>query len=313
MIMPTLIDKIKSDLVIDDEYISRIIKRQSKDIHPIQIPKKNGGFRIAYQIAIEFKPLQYWLINNLFSLFDVYGNAYAYIKEKSIKMNAECHLQNTYFLKIDFSDFFPSITYDSVKQFIQKNRDKYEKQFSLTKDSYELIKKCCFDNNERLAQGFSSSPVITNIIMFEVDMAICEILKKFQEANPIYTRYSDDIVISCSKKGVSYTIFRELKALIYANVNPVLKINTKKTSFGSVARGNVLVTGLKITSEQKIELTKQRKDEIDLLLKLIRKGKIQPNEVEKIKGKLEFIKHNTPDFYTKLKIKYFNEIESLNK
>jgi len=310
--MKNIYQSIKADLRIDDVYLKRILARRSSDIKKITIPKKNGGFRIANQIAIEFKPIQYWLIENFFSYFPISNESFAYIKKRSIKLNAEKHMTNNFFIKTDFQDFFTNIQYKDLEIYIKKNMESFSSKYKITNLDMQLIKSCCFDENASLAQGFCTSPIITNILMLEFDRAIIKMLDKYSDAEPVYTRYSDDIIISCKTKGTSFAIFKDIETLIVAWETPKLFLNQHKISFGSVGRGNVLITGLKINHNHIIDVTRQKKDEVKLLLKHVKKNSLPQKEYPRLKGLIEFIRYHSPSFFTKLNLKYFNEIEKLN-
>lgn len=309
--MKSISASIIEELNLDLEYYNRIINRNKNDIIHINVPKKNGKYRVVKQIKYFYKPLQYWLLYKFLNLFPVSEYATAYEKNSSIYKNAEKHAENDYFLKIDLKDFFPSITYKDFITFLNKNNKYYEKTFLLSKKDEIILKNCLFDENNRLPQGFCTSPKIINILMYDFDNSLIELLKKYTEFNAKYSRYSDDIIISCNKKGLSYRIFKEIDSFINNWKNPNIKINNKKTTFGSIKRGNVLVTGLKIKNNNKVDITKKKKDEIRLLLSLFKKGKFKIEDMNKLKGNLEFAKVNAPGFYTIINTKYFLEICSL--
>ncbi|WP_269437073.1 reverse transcriptase domain-containing protein, partial [Cronobacter dublinensis] len=71
--------------------------------------KKNGGLREIAQPARELKIMQRLILKSLSSNLPIHDNAFAYIEKKSIKLNALKHKKNSYFLKMDFEDFFNSI------------------------------------------------------------------------------------------------------------------------------------------------------------------------------------------------------------
>ena len=157
--------------------------------------------------------------------------ATAYEIKSTIYKNAEKHADNEYFLKIDLENFFPSITYKNFLDFLTENNDCYSNEYLLSKKDKIILKNCLFDENSRLPQGFCTSPKIINIMMLSFDNKVLEILGKYTEFNTIYTRYSDDIIVSCKKKGLSYLIFKEINDLIKNWNNPNIIINAKKNFF----------------------------------------------------------------------------------
>jgi hypothetical protein len=126
-----------------------------------------------------------------------------------------------------------------------------------------------------------------------------------------YTRYCDDLIFSTKDKNVCKELYPLILETIknYSAIN--LRINKKKTHFGSISKGNVLITGLKVTPQNEITVTKQKKDEVRLLLSLASKNKLNEEDIPKLKGNLAFIKDVSPKLYTKLQMKYFTVIKNL--
>jgi len=308
----SILKSVQKDLNLDDDFLKRILDRKSNDIIYHKIPKRNGGFRIAKEIKIEFKPIQYWLLKNFFTLFPVSNNAHAYEINSNILKNATIHKNNEYFLKLDLKDFFPSIDFQSFERFLNDNKLYFDEKYTISEKDLLLLKNCCFDEKNVLAQGFSTSPVIANRILYTLDNAINEIISEFKNTTLVYTRYSDDLIISCNNKGLSYKIFKRVSELISKWEYPKLVLNQDKISFGSVGRGNVLVTGLKISRNHEVDITRKKKDELRLLLSLLKKGTLDKNDYMKLKGNIEFVRYNSPQFYTQLCIKYHFELIELN-
>lgn len=311
--MTSLIKSIQRDLNLDDVYIKRILNRRSNDIIYHQIPKRSGGFRIAKEIRIEFKPVQYWIAENFLSLFPVSQWSQAYEAHSSILKNARLHKDSNFFLKLDLKDFFPSVDFRSFTRFLTDNRTYLSAKYTISDKDEILLKNCCFDEKGVLAQGFSTSPLIANRILFSLDNAIYEITKSYSSSGVIYSRYSDDLIISCADRGLSYELHRRVSDLVSKWEYPKLRINQDKTSFGSIGRGNVLVTGLKIDRNHEIDVTKKKKDELRLLLSLFKKGALNQDDFLKLKGNIEFVRFNSPQFYTKLCIKHHFELVELNR
>ena len=75
------------------------------------IPKRNSSkSRTIAHPSRELKFIQRLLIRDFGGTLRVHNSAFAYRKGKSIKDNALQHLKSHYLLKMDFQNFFPSIT-----------------------------------------------------------------------------------------------------------------------------------------------------------------------------------------------------------
>ena len=110
-----LISKIIDDLQIPEEVLQEALYYARRQVKLIKFKKKGGGVRIAYHPARKLKVIQYWLLRNVFKKMPVHENAMAYRENLSIRDNAKKHTKNKYYLKLDLKDFFPSITYGSLK------------------------------------------------------------------------------------------------------------------------------------------------------------------------------------------------------
>ena len=133
-------------------------------------------------------------------------NAFAYIPGRSVKNAVQKHAYNKskWFLKMDFSNFFGSITID----FVMKTLSDIFPFSEIVKlpNGYEVLKGCLelgfLDGG--LPQGTPLSPLLTNIVMIGIDHKISTGLREHPEISPktgskcryVYTRYADDIYIS---------------------------------------------------------------------------------------------------------------------
>lgn len=159
--------------------------------------KKQVGKRTIAQPAKEVKSLQYWVIKHIFPKLKIHRCAIAYVKGKGIKDNARPHAQNPYMIKIDFSDFFPSI---KGTDFIKLAEDQMPNDFD--QDDLDRIIKILFWRPKnsaglRLSIGAPSSPYLSNAMMYKFDS---EILTYCLSTGISYTRYADDLTFSMQKR-----------------------------------------------------------------------------------------------------------------
>jgi len=273
-----------------------------------EINKKNGGKRLIFHPSKETKILQYAIIEILLKHLPVHENAYAYKRGLSspLKKNALQHAKNNYLLHIDFKDFFPSIVPEDLWRAIRQ----YDKELYFDAWDKTIIDKSLFlSHNHKvfLSIGAPASPIISNIVMKEIDEQIFSICKR-SDANSAYTRYADDLYISTNIKGKCNEIYDQIANLVELTNSPRLTINTQKTKYTS-KKGKRLVTGLCITNEGRVVIPKITKEHIKEKLYQIKKGKeFDEKEIERIKGMLAFIKDIEPDYYNKMVIKYSDNI-----
>lgn len=93
--------------------ILNLIEKNKEDFSIFQIPKKSGGIRRIFALKQEAKRKYEPLINEL-KLIEAHEDAVAYKKGITIKSTVEKHKNFNHHVKFDFSDFFPSFTFEHV-------------------------------------------------------------------------------------------------------------------------------------------------------------------------------------------------------
>lgn len=266
------------------------------------IPKRNGkGFRQIAQPSSAIKIIQKEAVENIIGKLPIHESCMAYIKKKGIKNNAELHMENTYLLKMDFKDFFPSI---KPLDLIKHCKKHYE---NLNETDDFLVQKLFFwkpkGEAPRLSIGAPSSPFISNTIMYEFD---CLISEKAQSMDIIYTRYADDLTFTTKTQGVLFEIPKIVKQTCLEIEYPRLEINDGKTVFSS-KRNNRHITGIVITNEGKTSLGRDRKRKIKSFIFKCINGELNTDEIEYLKGNIAFSKNIEPAFFESLVKKFGGE------
>jgi RNA-directed DNA polymerase len=294
----SLIASLISDTGSSEVDLKRLIARAPHSYKVYSIPKNSGGYRIIAQPAKETKFLQRWLISNVLHKLPVSKNATAYAKGASIKKNAIPHAKNNYLLKMDFKDFFNSITHKQVKKHLKLKLDLDTKEAELiSRLACVRYKKATI---ECLSVGAPSSPLISNSIMFDFDV----ILDNWCKDNAVvYTRYADDIVLSTNRKDFTNIIENKVKEILKSFSKLGLTLNDKKTTHLS-KKHNRSVTGLTISNDGKVTIGRNRKREISKSIFLYSKGLLKPSEIDTLQGLLGFAKHIDPLFIHKLERKF---------
>nr|WED68144.1 retron St85 family RNA-directed DNA polymerase [Pectobacterium colocasium] len=277
------------------------------------IPKRNGGIRFIYHPSAKRKVLQYWLLQRVFCLIPLNDAAFAFIKNRSIKDNALRHSKskNKYFVKADIKDFFPSINFDDFLYSFNRYRADINFPKEYDNDLLRMIREVCFIGPKKtLPIGFPTSPFIANFIARELDEIIHLELKNINDANPIYTRYADDLVISSCKKRMH----SELISIIRKSINKCnasFSLNEKKLKICSSSGGSAIITGLRICHDGHLTVHKKMKDKIRLYLSHINKKGLEESEINILSGYLAYVKNADANFYTKISRKHFKEIKEI--
>lgn len=268
------------------------------------IKKASGkGVRIIAQPTSQVKQLQRFVISNLLSDLPVHDCAYAYVINRSIKDNAQLHSSSRYLLKMDFSNFFPSIQGRQVAAHIRK----HSKQQYSNDEIKSLISICLRQKREHpfphLSIGAPSSPFLSNSILFDFD----EIISRYCKTHGIiYTRYADDLTFSTTVPNLLLRMENYVETVLGNIDYPKLSINKSKTIHTSKKR-NRKVTGLTISNSGKASVGRDRKRIISAMVHKASLGKMTPDELQILQGQLGFIKFVDYEFLASLKRKYGSE------
>jgi RNA-directed DNA polymerase len=293
-----LVDKVASSLGLKPPYIELVALTASHRYKTYQIPKKTGGFRTINHPARELKLLQRWLVKNVLEKFPVHRNASAYKKTANTLLNASFHKDNNYLLKVDFQDFFPSITGSDVARLLRGIPKPLRRGF-LKQADIEFVRRIVC-RNDRLTIGAPSSPLLSNLVMFKFDeywSSYC------QKRDVVYSRYADDLYFSTKERGLLEGVLADLRRDLNTRTSPNLQINEAKTVFTSRKRRR-LVTGLVLTPDGNVSLGRHRKRYIKSLVFKSLHDKLSPSELSSLAGLLAFARSVEPSFLDSLRRKY---------
>ena len=265
-----------------------------------KIKKRQGGDREIAQPAKNLKVIQRILINEVLQKkMPVHPAATAYRIGKSILDNAEPHLQNSFLLKMDFKNFFPSISSSDFAAYIVRNDELNnfdEREIDL------LINFLFMQRQEKkvLSIGAPSSPFLSNALMFEFDAKLTLLADKYKIS---YTRYSDDLSFSTNEPNRLFEWPLVVKETLQSIDSPTIKINQNKTVFSS-RKHNRHITGVTISNDGNASLGRQRKRSIRTKIYLLKTKEMTKKEIESLRGLVAFANVIEPSFVKKLKEKY---------
>lgn len=276
--------------------ISKSAAYRYKDYRVLK--KDKLSYRNVAQPAKQVKALQRLYISELFSKLQIHEAATAYKSGASIQKNAQQHLNNRFLLKLDFENFFPSITYKTIYRYFANL-----KVSGLTEiDIIVICNLVC--RNGGLVIGSPSSPIISNAIMFEFDKILAE---KMQHLSITYTRYADDMTFSTNTPNILGNCAAEVNSVV-SELNLELKLNSNKTVYTSKKRLRK-VTGVTLTSDNKLSVGRQRKRKIkSLFLKLIH-DQLTVEQAHSLQGEIAYIISIEPYYLENLNRKYGAEFQ----
>ena len=227
--------------------------------------------------------------------------AHAYVKERSTVTAMQTHQKNNskWYLQMDLKDFFNSIDGVWLKKMML---EVYPFKFIPEKDLDSIIKASLL--NGTLPQGSHLSPTLTNIAMVPIDHAINEKLTNYKGHHYVYTRYADDITISCKEKFDPDEIIREIKYIFREWAVP-FRINNQKTRFGSIAGRNYHL-GIIVNKDNQLSVghEKNQKFRAQIFNFCTVGHEWEIHDVQKMLGLISYYRAIEPNFVEKVLTKY---------
>ena len=227
--------------------------------------------------------------------------AHAYVKNRSTITAMEVHQKNesNWYLQIDLKDFFNSITGEWLKNMLLEVFP-----FKYIDENYlnEIIRMALL--NGTLPQGSHLSPLLTNLAMVPIDHILTEKLHNYKGHHYVYTRYADDITISCKEKFDPEVIMQIIKG-VFKTWNVPFRINNDKTRFGSKSGRNYHL-GLIINKDNQISVGHEKNQKFRaMIFNFCTVGdEWEKHDVQKMLGLISYYKAIEPDFVEKVLNKY---------
>lgn len=259
------------------------------------IEKRNGrGQRMISQPTAELKLVQRWLVNCELSSLPVDQHATAYRKGLSIRHHVAPHTKSHFLLKLDFKDFFPSLTDSALRYRLEQDARYSELEIRILTNL--LFRKKRTEGAYRLSIGAPSSPFISNYLLLDFDRQ----LSNYCKSNSLrYTRYADDIAISANMAGVLDPAKEFVEKLIGELPYLGLRLNEEKTVNVSKKFRRELV-GLVISNQGKVSLGREEKRRLRAAVHALVLGKLSVEQSMQLRGHLAFCLSVDRDFVTAL-------------
>ena len=285
-----LVLRLQRETGIHHSRLRKIIRTSSHLYRTHQIKKRTGGWRRIDHPAPRLKVIQRWMARNVFTRLPASDRVYSYRKGLSVRDLADFHKDSKYFLRLDFKDFFPSITKRDIVDLLEKHVDVLKNVIGGPED-IELVAHAVTRGGS-LTIVAPSSPAISNSILYGFDLAASKLCSNLKAR---YSRYADDIVISCTEAGQLHTLESAIKTLVAETLSPSLRVNETKTHHTS-KKHLVRVTGLVLTSQNQVSVGRAKKREIKALVHRYLREEIGAEKNAYLVGYLAFINSIEPSF-----------------
>lgn len=259
------------------------------------IEKRNGrGKRLISQPTAELKFFQRLLVNFELSDLKVHSAATAYVTNRSIKQHALPHANSKYLLKLDFQNFFPSLSSRAIKELLSGTGRYSSEETHLA--CQLLCKRVTSAEDLRLSIGAPSSPFLSNALMYEFDELLADYCL---ENSLIYTRYADDIALSTSAPQRLDHAHEFVLKLLSRLPSLDLRINDSKTVNVSRKRRRTL-TGLTLSNSGNASVGREKKRMLRAALNQLAKAGRTEMSQSKLKGMLAFVYSLDPEWVLRL-------------
>ena len=269
-----------------------------------KIPKTTGGYRQidapCEDLQNELRRLVKFLTEDCGLLY--HTSAFAYIPGRSIINCLQKHQRNEsmWFLKTDFSGFFPNTTLEFTMKMLSRIFPLSE--ICKTDEGFNALEKAISLGflNGGLPQGTVLSPTLINIFMIPIDH---KLFNELAERKIVYTRYADDIHVSAQEHFPYADIVRLIESTL-AEFGAPWVIKKEKTHYGS-RKGKNWNLGLMLNANNDITIGWKKKQYFKAALCSFildtKNGKPWDiGDVQHLRGELSYYRMVEKDYFDRL-------------
>jgi len=263
-------------------YLRKAVGREIKTYKHFMMKKRVPGRNNKRMISTPHERLlvcHQWISQNILSFAPAHHASFAYHPKSSPVFAAQVHVNAKWLIKVDIQDFFHAVSEHKVYRVFHSLGYSRLLSFELARLCTMPAKKhsghlaCSNGDSEYkiehyqtpyigiLPQGAPTSPMLSNLVMREIDQALTTLASK---TNMRYTRYADDIVFSCYGDREAKTINTTKRQILEILNKGGFRPNHRKT----VVRGpgtRKIVLGLLVDGSRP-RLTRDYKDMLRLHL-----------------------------------------------
>lgn len=264
---------------VDPRRLSVLARRSERFYRSYRIPKRSRGWRKINSPSKELKAVQAWILRNILDRLNPSPYAIAYVMGRKLIDNVSPHSSNRYFLSVDISNFFPSVSARRVHRLFETLG--YSRRAART-----LTSLCSLFG--RLPQGGVTSPALSNMICLRLDRRLAGLASR---KNVVFTRYADDMTFSTNNRNALPGLLRSVGRIVREEG---FELNDEKTRFLG-PRTRCTITGLvKDSSVPTFGVGKRKKTMMRAVMYNLRaQGRPHPDypTESSIEGWIEFVKN----------------------
>ncbi len=206
--------------------LRKLVAHDPEAYRRFAVRKRAGGFRIIHVPEHHLLKVQRWIAKHVLNRVPVHQRSHAFAPESSIVRCAARHCGAQWLIKLDVRGFFDSISELQVYRVFRSLNYQSLIAFELARlctfapassPRYQLgnwrnwkeykIEAYSHRGQGYLPQGAPTSPMLSNLVMRELDEILMKIGTKY---GLYYTRYSDDMTFSTRSTAFSRARAKEL-------------------------------------------------------------------------------------------------------
>lgn len=273
------------------------------DLHaPLRLPKRNRNRAEGYREVLVVMDIEFAVALKAFARrLELYlkkvpypdfpgAHVHGFTSGGSTYENASAHLGARFLLNADIRNFFPSISTARVVQSLV--------EAGLTEEGASIAARFV-TNNGTLPLGFSTSPIISNLVSLNLDQALKVLAGKY---DAVYTRYADDLAISSGTSSLPTE--GEIRGVLNSYGFELADEKFRLSRTGQ----RQYVTGLSIADNAKPRVPKSMKRRLRQELYYCRKYGVAEHAddeseqaaVNRIEGRIAYVQGIEPDLGAKL-------------
>ncbi|MDP2179445.1 reverse transcriptase domain-containing protein [Methylicorpusculum sp.] len=286
-----------------NDFLTLDIQKECKSFHINQ--------KLIFNPSVTLKKYLRFLNNFVFDYAKINTEVvHSYRKGKNAYTAVEKHATSKYFFQTDINNFFNSIAIQDIEAVFDNNLVDIP---ILDIEQYRNNVLNLVTVDGVLPVGFSTSPSISNTCLYAFDNA----LECYCQSNDIvYTRYSDDIILSSKIKEA----LNDAKEIISEQLNVFhngrIQLNPHKTKHTHKGK-KIKLLGMVILPTGKVSVDMKVKKQLEILLHFYINDKDKFSDYLKnhyhgdlstISGQLNYINSIDNNYLNKLRKKYGNFI-----
>lgn len=228
-------------------YLRSVISRNAPNTYKFfYLKKRIPGRNRTRMICAPNRDLMYvqrWIVNNILRFATPHSSSYAFHPGCRPYEAAEQHCGCAWLIKVDVEDFFHSISEGRISALFSSFGFSKLISFEMARIVTVGCKKPGLEPNPAirwpaipyyqyphegiLPQGAPTSPMISNLVMYELDEKLAGIADLHGMK---YTRYADDLAFSCGTEKNKYQVKRFLDLILAELRSAGFRPNQQKTS-----------------------------------------------------------------------------------